>query len=474
MRQPRSRASCKSTERLNTIRLLAVLLAVCCLSACGARRVPNLERIFEGARARQGKRPIIVVPGVLGSELVNRETGEVVWVSALRSRDDGLSLPTDADLDSNKDDLVPRDIVRRAKLAPVVPEIYVYQDLIDALQKFAGYREVRWDAATAGDERDTFYVFAYDWRRDNVRSAQELVARIEELKQRLGQPDLRFDIVAHSMGGLVARYAAMYGAADLRTDEPTTRPTWAGARHINSVFMFGTPNEGSMEAFATLLGGYSITEGLRRRVPLLNKLSRTDALTIPSTYQLLPAGSAATFLDERLEPLTLDLFDPALWRRYGWNETNGKDEAGVVSDEFLAAALRRARVFRRALDAETETNAPVRLFAFGGDCEETLARPVVVRDEARGRWLTYTEARRVPAFVRGKRKRSELVRLMYEPGDGRVTRGSLLFETKRASSPTAAPVLASAVFACELHGDVQRNKNLQDNALTAIIAEALR
>ena len=456
------------------IRLLVVLLAVCCLSACGARRVPNLERVFEGARARQGKRPIIVVPGVLGSELVNRETGEVVWVSALRSRDDGLSLPTDVDLDANKDSLVPRDIVRRAKLAPVVPEIYVYQDLIDALEKFAGYREVRWDAATAGDERDTFYVFAYDWRRDNVRSAQELIRRIEELKQRLGQPDLQFDIVAHSMGGLVARYAAMYGAADLPDDDAAPRATWAGARHINSVFMFGTPNEGSMEAFATLLGGYSITEGLRRRVPLLNKLSRADALTIPSTYQLLPAGSGATFLDERLEPFALDLFDPTVWRRYGWSDADGEDEEGIVSDEFLAAALRRARGFRRALDVGMGRDAPVRLFAFGGDCEETLARPVIARDVGRGRWLTYTEARRVPAFVRGKRKRSELVRLMYEPGDGRVTRGSLLFDSARDANPSAKPVLASAVFACELHGDVQRNKNLQNNALTAIIAEALR
>lgn len=454
--------------------LLVVCLAACLLPACGARRVPNLARIFESARARQGKRPIIVVPGVLGSELVNRETGEVVWVSALRSSDDGLSLPTGADLDSNKDDLVPRDIVRRAKLAPVVPEIYVYQDLIDALEKFAGYREVRWDAAAAGDERDTFYVFAYDWRQDNVRSAQELIARIEELKRRLGRPDLQFDIVAHSMGGLVARYAAMYGAAELRTGDPIPRATWAGAQHINSVFMFGTPNEGSMDAFATLLGGYSITEGLRRRIPLLNKLSRTDALTIPSTYQLLPADSAAIFLDEQLEPFTLDLFDPTIWRRYGWNEASGKSEAGIVSDEFLAAALRRARTFRSALDVKIDADAPVRLLAFGGDCEETLARPVLVRDARQARWLTFTEARRVPAFVRGKRKRSELVRLMYEPGDGRVTRDSLLFESARAADPTAKPVLASAVFACELHGDVQRNKNLQNNALTAIIAEALR
>jgi len=36
------------------------------------------------------------------------------------------------------------------------------------------------------------------------------------------------------------------------------------------------PNEGSADAFATLIEGYSITEGLRRRVPLLNKLTAED------------------------------------------------------------------------------------------------------------------------------------------------------------------------------------------------------
>ncbi len=477
-------------------------------SGCGARRTPDLARIFESARERTGKRPLIVVPGVLGSELVNVETGEVVWVSATRTKGDGLSLPVSPNLAANTDNLVARDIVRRVRFAPLVPEVLVYQELIDALEDYAGYREVKWDEAQPGDDTDTFFVFAYDWRQDNVRSAQQLVQRVEELKRRLNRPDLRFNVIAHSMGGLVARYAAMYGAADLPAAGVAPVPTWAGASHINNIFMFGTPNEGSMDAFATLLGGYSITEGVRRRIPLLNKLTREDAFTIPAIYQLLPVGDTATFLDAQLKPFALDLYDPDVWRRYGWGVTadegsqrrfaegkfgdetvkRGEDvdtpvaplttkEAGATLDRFLVAALARARRFRQALDAASPVPAPVRFFTFGGDCEETLARPVIARDEARGRWVTYTEARNVPARVRQKVKRAGLIKLMYEPGDGRVTRRSLLGEdlqiAVRTSADSSFPV-TYAVFACDLHGDVQKNKTLQDNALTALVGEAMK
>ncbi len=261
----------------------------CSSTGCGARRTPDLARIFAGAKAREGKRPVIVIPGVLGSQIVNRRTGEVVWPSAFRSSDDGLNLPTTPDLASNRDDLVASKIIETAKLARLAPEVYVYRALLWALENFAGYREGEWDAPPADGDRDTFYVFPYDWRRDNVETAQEFVRRVEELKRKLGRPDLRFNVVAHSMGGLVARYAAMYGDEDLPPEGTAPTPTWEGAAHVNKIFMFGVPNEGSAEAFTTLTEGYSVTEGLRRRVRLLNKLSREDVLTAPSDLPAPPA-----------------------------------------------------------------------------------------------------------------------------------------------------------------------------------------
>ena len=464
------------------------------LAGCGARRTPNLARIFESARGRAGKRPLIVIPGILGSRIVNRRTGEVVWPSVFRSDVDGLSLPTTPDLAANRDDLVAARIVETAKLAKVAPEVYVYHYLLRALEEYGGYREGDWSNPPEGGDEDTFYVFAYDWRRDNVESARLLVKRVEALKLKLGRPDLRFNVVAHSMGGLVARYAAMYGDRDLPDAGAEPRPDWAGASFVNKIFMFGTPNTGSAEAFSVLLEGYSVTEGLRRRVHLLNKLSREDVMTAPSIYQLLP--HRARFLDANLRPMDVDLYDPETWRRFHWSAANDPvfREAyarGIVRgqesptghgtlaelDAYFDAVLVRARRFHEALDAAVDvaSDPPVRLFAFGGDCEETLSAPVIVRDEKAGRWLTLTRPKSLRGVDGRRFKQAEVVGAMYAPGDGRVTRDSLMgvgTGVARASALYDSPLpIAYAAFACDLHSELQSNRTLQDNALTLLVNE---
>src|ERR1044072_4880113 len=79
---------------------ITLLLARCC------------ARIFAGVRGRKGKRPVIVIPGILGSRIVNRRTGEVVWPSVFRSDVDGLSLPTTPDLVNNRDELDRKSVVQ--------------------------------------------------------------------------------------------------------------------------------------------------------------------------------------------------------------------------------------------------------------------------------------------------------------------------------------------------------------------------
>ena len=70
-------------RRASFLLFITLHSALCTFFAgCGARHTPDLERIFAGAHARRGKRPVIVIPGILGSRIVNRKTGEVVWPSA--------------------------------------------------------------------------------------------------------------------------------------------------------------------------------------------------------------------------------------------------------------------------------------------------------------------------------------------------------------------------------------------------------
>jgi pimeloyl-ACP methyl ester carboxylesterase len=463
-----------------------LVLSVAASGCISARRTPNLEQIFAKARNSTGKRPVVVIPGILGSELINPKTGETVWPSAFRTSQEGL--PITPNLEANRDDLIPGKIVETAKLAKLLPEVYVYRDLLEALRRYAGYREGDWNNPAVDGDKDTFYVFPYDWRRDNVTNARELVRRLQILKQKLQRPDLKFNVVAHSMGGLIARYAAMYGDADLPAGDAAIQPTWLGAAHIGKIVMIGVPNEGSADAFATLIEGYSVTEGLRRRVPLLNKLTAEDAARTPSVFQLMPHAGVVRFLDENLKPLDIDLYDAENWKRYGWSViyepefrrrfenmdgTNGEvDEL----DAYLAATLHRAERFHQALDAGDTATSPVILLAIGGDCEETLNSPVLLRDEKRNRWITLTRPREFRTSTGAKISKKAVTGAMYVPGDGRVTRASLLAENifQSRDSQTGFTLSRYAVFGCDLHGQLPRNKTLQDNALTAIVSEVMR
>jgi len=468
--------------------LIAVSLV---LSGCiSARRSPNLEHIFAIARSTTGKRPVIIIPGILGSELINSKTGEKVWPSAFRTADDGL--PMTPDLVNNHDDLVPGKIVETVRLARILPEVFVYRDLLEALRHYAGYRDGDWNNPGTDGDKDTFYVFAYDWRQDNVANARELIRQIEHLKEKLQRPELRFNIVAHSMGGLIARYAAMYGNKDLPRENEEIHLTWAGAAHINKIVMIGVPNEGSADAFATLIEGYSITEGLRRRVPLLNKLTAEDSISSPALFQLLPHGSAVRFLDENLKPVQIDLYDPEVWKHYGWSPISNPDFRRRYSakgggegarlqslDAYFVAVLKRAQRFHQALDASSLVNPPVSLMAIGGDCEETLNSPVILHDAKQDRWLTLIRPREYRTTSGLRITRAQVTAAMYAPGDGRVTRASLLGadlskSSRESNAENHGLGLTYAVFGCDLHGQLQRNKTLQDNALTAIVGEALK
>jgi len=279
----------------------------------------------------------------------------------------------------------------------------------------------------------------------------------------------------------------MYGDVDLPEGEAAIEPTWRGAAHISKIVMIGVPNEGSADAFATLLEGYSITEGLRRRIPLLNKLTAEDVVRTPSVFQLLPHRQATRFLDENLQPVEIDLYDVEVWKRYGWsvlysddfrrrytgaNGTNGNVE---VLDAYLAATLHRARRFHQALDATGNFASPITLLAIGGDCEETFNAPVILRDEKRNQWMTLIRPREYRTSTGAKITKKQATEAMYAPGDGRVTRSSLLGENifRNRDAQTGFSLSRYAVFGCDLHGQLQRNKTLQDNALTAIVNEAI-
>jgi hypothetical protein len=148
-----------------------------------------------------------------------------------------------------------------------------------------------------------FFIFAYDWRQEIAtvtaplfRQALQKYAAIHEQRTGVPAPQTRFIIIAHSMGGLVARTFL------------SENPQWAD--RISKLYLVGTPNLGSVKTIATIVTGPG---GLKQKdlnfpASLLNLLpndvdsniTKLVAITRPSLYELLP------FQDPRWECVASD------------------------------------------------------------------------------------------------------------------------------------------------------------------------
>jgi pimeloyl-ACP methyl ester carboxylesterase len=166
--------------------------------------------------------------------------------------------------------------------------------------------------------------FPFDWRRDLFELGRELLEHIESSDER------NVLVVAHSMGGLVAR-AAMTLDTDAR---------------IGKLVQLGAPNGGSFAPVQALRGVYPTV----RKIAALDQqhtaehLARNVFLSLPGLYQMLPSPELCE---------GPDLFDVRSWPQ---------DE--LAPDETLLA---HARASRARLCAADE-----RCFVIAGICQETI------------------------------------------------------------------------------------------------------
>jgi hypothetical protein len=116
-------------------------------------------------------------------------------------------------------------------------------------------------------------------------------------------------------------------------------------------------------------------------------------------------------------------------------------------------------------------NAPVRLVVFGGDCTLTPAR--VVEEREPGSVPERGIVRLLPNAIKAPEPGIDYSRLMLEPGDGEVTKPSLLARqsldpTESRSEDVFFP-LAYAFFLCVDHEHLTGNINFQDNLLNVLL-----
>lgn len=448
--------------------LILLYILLWSVFAAAAQDAPKTEPTPGPTPAPAGRAPIIIIPGLTGSQLVNKNTGETVWFKTSRSKDDDLRLPISPTLSRNTDSLVPGDIIRELKIIKLLPEIEIYERLINALQERGGYKEGDWDAPGPDGGTDTFYVFPYDWRQDNVRNAQKLIRDIGELKTKLGKPDLKFNVIAHSMGGLIARYAAMYGDADL---SPRPKPTWAGAKDLDKIFLLGTPNEGSVSTISALMNGFSYFGG-GINLPFIRDIDQFDVFTLPSSFQLLPFDDTLIVYNDRLERIKLDPYNPRTWEEYDWAiwDSPGFKKKMSATEQanarrFFTVVLGRAELFQRALSANTSAKVPVSFYLMGADCKPTLNAMIVRQDLKKGKWIAQFDAGSFTNSDGEKITSEQLKPLLYSVGDGVVTKRSLEAETLESTGRENVLPVVSDVFQCEGHNKLVTNSDIQDRLL---------
>ncbi len=488
---------------------LSCLVAFLFFAGCQkpADRLPPIREIYRQAAKSEIRNPVIVIHGILGARLNQRSTDKIVWGAftsettspqtsdGIRAISLPLEIPASAGYDPADEDIYASGPLTKLDLQLAYPivSVDIYRNIIKTLGA-GGYLDAVGRDPTSPEyaaDHYTCFSFFYDWRRDNVSNAillgrfiqekraeiqRTATAKIQRLRETGGEENLhlaqqigdwlnhgyKFDIVAHSMGGLIARYYLRYGDQDLPADGSVPPLTWAGAKEVDRLIMVATPNFGAMEAFANLIQGQQLA-------PIVPRYHQALLGTFPSIYQLLPRMRHHGVLDENGKPMSVDLFDAENWKRYGWGlmapdsdsylqdilpEVFDPDQRRATAYRYLDWCLRRADQFYRALDAKPSIPVPVALYLFAGDAEPTLSRVT----------LHQTPTGLVPDFRHGD---------LWVPGDGTVPRYSALADERFGNVPERglrSPIPWNSVtFLSDDHLGLTKNPHFFNNVLFILL-----
>jgi hypothetical protein len=178
-------------------------------------------------------------------------------------------------------------------------------------------------------------------------------------------------------------------------------------------------------------------------------------------------------VDHNLQRLDVDLHDIETWRRFQWGpfapppvrRLSGFTEAEADAyPPFLEAALARAGALHRALAREPETPCPVNVVVLGGDCLSTLSCGLVPQKEGLP-----------PRFQALTRAEAEA---MFEAGDGRVTRSSVLASHLPAAEEDehgcGIPEVANVFFGSADHHGIYGERTFQSILLRLLLRRSRR
>lgn len=452
---------------VRALKRMALLLLGLATAGCSAIHEPDLAQLYAPAAAEPKAHPLIVIPGIMGSRLNRVDNGHEVWPGSIMKFVTGgdlseLALPLSgepASMDTHTVEL------RSGGIFHEIAGQDFYGRLIGTLTDAGGYDCVPADAVTA---TTNCVLFAWDWRKGMVAGAAELDVLVEELRTLRQDPTLRVDIVAHSAGGLLARYFVRYGGEDV-LDKPEPEVTYAGGNKVRQAVLIGTPNYGSVTALQNAITGVALGWA---------KIQPETIATMPGIFQLLPHPDRTWMIDITGRRIDLDLFDTSVWRRHQWSVWDPRARERVraaapdaaSAERYLAALeanfsseLLRAARFHRALSRHVAAG-PTQYIVFGSACLPTAARCLL--EDVDGK----ANIRLRPEEIRNPLPGVPYTSLMIEPGDGSVTKASLL--ARDNLDPRVARTdfpIAYATFICERHEDLTGSQTFQDNLLNVLL-----
>jgi hypothetical protein len=226
----------------------------------------------------------MVVPGIGGSVLAD-DRG-VVWAAGIGDVAGLLVDPERLDLGS-VEWLRPRGLIGSRSLCPGWTVVHGYDGLLDLLGRLDGALVDR----AAGDDPGvrvpgaTVVAFPYDFRRSIVDAAELLGAEVDRRLSDLGGArSKRVIVVAHSTGGLVARY-------------------WLGPlggwRVCRALVTAGTPHRGAVKALRMLVDGPGVGPFRADGVRELFRGWRSVYELLPTYKAVWDAAEGAVFLSSR-------------------------------------------------------------------------------------------------------------------------------------------------------------------------------
>lgn len=467
----------------------SLLICACILiiaSGCSQKQqTVNLSELYN--RSAQShpidRNPVILIPGIKGSRLVDSKSGTIIWGTFGRK---GLnpntplglelfSVPMQQGVPLNElnDSIVADGVLDRVEvdLAGLSFNLKAYYNIVSILGagKYLDYEiATKGESVDYGGDHFTCFQFAYDWRLsldENARRLDKFVEETRELVQQqierkygIKEYDVKFDFIAHSMGGLLARYYLRYGPTPVESIDTNAPVPWDGASLVEKVILIGTPNAGSVEAVINFADGMIVG-------PLLPKFSQTLVGNIPAVYQLLPRNRHNRVVDASQPEKTIDVFDPNVWIEKQWGlaqanndpllqvllpDTSSPEQRKEIALDHLTKCLTKAEAIAKALDRPASPPQTVNVYLFAGGAIDT---PATLAVDAEGDYTVFTT----------------------EYGDGTVVRSSALLDERVGQEwqpNLLTPIQFSNVtFISEDHLGLTKDSTFSDNLLFLLLEQ---